>query len=435
MIGLSNLKRLNLLEKLVFLLSLFLIANLTRLLFTKKITHFFVDDWSIFNDFSASGNGINLTNLAPYNGHSLIVIRILYIFITKTVGIQISTFSIILAILLLLTVFFLARSTSRAPTTYNSNFAFATVVIVCLNLNQYQNLTMPICWSWTICLIALIWTYLLTIQEINIYRGIALLNLSFIGPLTLSFGFIIPGFVILKFAYEIHQNRHRIRNLVFLTSVILFTIFAYKIAILNSVNEYGGFTNPIKILNEPINSIIFLLTSIGSPFTPASRFSVTIASTFGLIILVMLIRILRKRERLSTYLSNDGLITLGIIFHLIHFLGRFDGSWTSIVIAAQPRYSTGAILLVLGIFLNMLRSGTQSTQLIIIILLLIMTLSGAKTAEDFSTVRHSKSVQIAKCISNNSLTSPLCEALLYPGENILSQVKFRKALVYLESVS
>ena len=149
----------------------------------------------------------------------------------------------------------------------------------------------------------------------------------------------------------------------------------------------------------------------------------------------MLIRILRKGERLSTYLSNDGLITLGIIFHLIHFLGRFDGSWTSIVIAAQPRYSTGAILLVLGIFLKMLRSGTQSTQLIIIILLLIMTLSGAKTAEDFSTVRHSKSVQIAKCISNNSLTSPLCEALLYPGENILSQVKFRKALVYLESVS
>jgi hypothetical protein len=120
---------------------------------------------------------------------------------------------------------------------------------------------------------------------------------------------------------------------------------------------------------------------------------------------------------------------------VIHLLGRFDGSWTSILIAAQPRYSTGAILLVLGIFLNLLRSGTKSTQLLIIILLGIMTISGGKTAEDFSTVRHNKSVQITECISNRSLASSKCQVLLYPGERILSQEKFKEALVYLENVS
>ena len=126
---------------------------------------------------------------------------------------------------------------------------------------------------------------------------------------------------------------------------------------------------------------------------------------------------------------------LKIFFHVIHLLGRYDGSWTSILIAAQPRYSTGAILLVLGIFLNLIRNGAKSNQLLLTILLGIMTLSGTKTAEDFSLVRHNKSVEIAKCISNHSLDSRKCEVLLDPGESILSQAKFKKALVYLKDVS
>lgn len=425
----------NLSDKFLFSLTSILFFNLATLLLLRKVEYFFVDDWAIFNDFSTSGHGINLTNLAPYNGHSLIVTRILFIFVTGTIGIQISTFSIFLTILLLGTIFFLARCASRASITCNKNLAFLTVVIVCLNLNQYQNLTMPICWSWIICLIVIIWIYLLTNQDLNIYRGTTLLILSFIGPLTLSFGFIIPGFLILKLAHEIHLGRRRRGNFFLLTCITFCTLFVFKIAILNSTNEYGSFSNPIMILTRPINSIIFLLTSIGSPFTPASRFSVTIASVFGLTILILLMRIFRTSKNLSTFLSTDGLITLGIIFHVIHLLGRFDGSWTSILIAAQPRYSTGAILLVLGIFLNLLRSGTKSTQLLIIILLGIMTISGGKTAEDFSTVRHNKSVQITECISNRSLASSKCQALLYPGERILSQEKFKEALVYLENVS
>lgn len=435
MIRLANSKQLNLADRLIILLSFALIANLTRLLLTKKIEYLFVDDWSIFKDFSTSKNGMNQTNLAPYNGHSFFIIRVVYIFSTKTMGIAISTFSIVLTILLLITLLLLARSASRASINHNQTFAFFTVVIAGLNLNQYQNLTMPTCWSWMICLIALIWTYLLVNQDINIYRGIILLLLSLIGPLTLSFGFIIPGYLALKLAHEIYKGRHRLSNTLMLICVILFTSLAFKISILSSTDEYGGFTSPIRMITQPTNLFIFLLTSIGSPFTPASRFSVGIASVFGLIILVLLIKILRTTRNLSTLLSIDGLITIGIIFHLIHLLGRFNGSWTSIMIAAQPRYSTGAILLVLGVFLNLLRSGTKGTQFLIVILLGVMTISGAKTAHDFSTVRHNKSVEITDCISKHSLASNKCQILLYPGEKILSQEKFKEALVYLVDVS
>ena len=64
-----------------------------------------------------------------------------------------------------------------------------------------------------------------------------------------------------------------------------------------------------------------------------------------------------------------------------------------------------------------------------------LTISGAKTAQDFSTVRHNKSVEITDCISKHSLASNKCQRLLYPGEKILSQEKFKEALVYLEDVS
>lgn len=435
MTRLANLKRLDLEDRLIIFLSFALIANLTRLLLTRKIEYLFVDDWSIFKDFSTSGIGINPTNLAPYNGHSFFVIRVIYIFSTKTMGIAISTFSVMLTILLITTLLVLARSASHTAINNNKNFVFFTVVIVGLNLNQYQNLTMPTCWSWMICLIALIWTYLLVNRNLNIYRVIILLLLSLIGPLTLSFGFIIPGYLAIKLTYEIYKDRHRLSNILILTCVILFTSLVFKISILNSTDEYGGFTSPIRMISQPVNLLIFLLTSIGSPFTPASRFSVTIATVFGLIISVLLIRILRTSKNLSSLLSTDGLITIGIIFHLIHLLGRFDGSWTSIMIAAQPRYSTGAILLVLGVFLNLLRSDAKSTKLLIVILLGIMTISGAKTAQDFSTVRHNQSVEITDCISKHSLTSSKCETLLYPGEKILSEEKFKEALVYLEYVS
>jgi len=415
-------------------LSLILLANLSRLLFSRKIEYFFVDDWSIFKDFSTANQGINSTNLAPYNGHSLIVVRVLFIFITKTIGINISTFSVFLTISLVVTVLLLAQRIARTSTTSVKNLTVLSVIVVCLNLNQYQNLTMPICWSWVICLIALIWTYLLANQSLNVYRGTLFLALALIGPLTLSFGFIIPGFIILKIIYELYLGNRSLGRVALLICITICTIFAYKIAILNSESEYGGFTNPIKIITQPINSVIFLLTSIGSPLTPASRFAVLISSLFGTVIVFLLIRILRSANSTSGLFLDDAFITLGIIFHIIHLLGRYDGTWSSILIAAQPRYSTGALLLVLGVLLNLIKHRTKYVHLILIVLLGAMTLSGMKTAEDFSSVRHGESMRIANCILDYSITSSQCARLLYPGESVLSQEEFKEALFYLEKV-
>lgn len=435
MTGLSRFRQINLSTKLLGLLVFVLFADLTRLLFTKKIAYLFVDDWAIFKDFSANDHGVNTINLAPYNGHSLLVTRILFIFVTRTIGIQIPTFSITLTFFLIGTVFLLARRISSASSEGTKNLAVLTVVLVCLNLNQYQNLTMPICWSWGICLIFIIWTYLLVNQNLNIYRGTVLLILSLIGPLTLSFGFIIPGFLILKLFYDLYRGNRNVGVILLLSCIIFCTFFAYISAIINSESEYGGFSNPIRIITRPINSIIFLLTSIGSPFTPASRFSVQIASVFGLFVSLLLVKILREAKNLSVFFLEDALITIGIIFHMIHLLGRYDGSWLSILTAAQPRYSTGAILLVLGLLLNLIRRGTKNINLVLVIVLGTMTLSGMKTAEDFSSVRHSASVKIATCVSNYSLSSLQCDGLLDPGNEILSKADFRKAIIYLEKVN
>jgi len=269
----------------------------------------------------------------------------------------------------------------------------------------------------------------------NVYRGTLLLSLAIVGPLTLSFGFIIPGFLILKLVFELYCGNRSLGRIVLVFCITLCTVFTYKTAIINSEKEYGSFANPVKMITQPINSVIFLLTSIGAPFTPASRFAVQIASAFGVVMVFFLIKIIREANSISVFFLDDALITLGIIFHVIHLVGRYDGSWSSILIASQPRYSTGGLLLVLGVLLSLIRRHPKNFRLILVLLLGTMTLSGMKTAEDFSSVRHSKSVQIAKCISDYSITSPECEKLLYPGETILSEEKFKKALIYLESVN
>ena len=132
------------------ILSLIVVAQLLRLLFYKKIDHLFVDDWAIFKNFSTLNNGINKINLEPYNGHSLIVTRMLFIFITQTLGISVSTFSIILTLFLVGTLVALVKKTRLTVSASRRLVLTFSFVLIALDLNQYQNFTMPISWSWII---------------------------------------------------------------------------------------------------------------------------------------------------------------------------------------------------------------------------------------------------------------------------------------------
>ena len=429
----KNRRRISSTELLLGLFSLIVGMQLLRLLFYKKIDYLFVDDWAIFDNFSTVNNGINTINLQPYNGHSLIVTRIIFIFITETIGIRLSTFSIILTFFFAGTLVALIRKIRLMVSADRRLILALSFILIALNLNQYQNFTMPISWSWIICLILIIWTYIIASQEMTLTRGTILLIFSILGPLTISFGFIIPGFIILKTGYELLFSRLSLTKLLYLLVIILFTLFSYRIAIVNSVNEYGGFANARVFFAEPLKAMIFILTSIGAPFTPASRFSVHIASFFGFLTLILLLRFLFKLRKISDLFMNDSMITLGIIFHGIHLIGRFDGTWDSILIAAQPRYSTGGILLVLGVVLSMIRRSTRKTEILLILLLGTLSVSGMKTAVDFASVRHAASSQISDCEVEFGLDSIECGKLLYPGASIIDDEVFVGAINYLKN--
>ena len=119
---------------------------------------------------------------------------------------------------------------------------------------------------------------------------------------------------------------------------------------------------------------------------------------------------------------------------MIHLIGRYDGTWLSIMIAAQPRYSTGAIILILGIFTKLIGMGNQKINLLIVILVGVMTVSGMKTAEDFSSVRNGASEIIKDCVSKNSISSAKCKILLDPGRKVLTELEYNKAIDYLEGL-
>ena len=423
--------RLSSTEVILGLFLLTVVAQLIRLLFFKKIDHLFVDDWAIFENFSSLNNGVNAINLEPYNGHSLIVTRIVFIFITETLGISVSTFSIILTFFFAGTLVALIKKTRLTVSATRRLVLTFSFFLIALDLNQYQNFTMPICWSWIICLILIFWTYIIANQEMTFIRGALLVIFSLLGPLTLSFGFIIPGFIILKTVNELVYSNLRFRKILFLTFIVLLTLFSYRVAIVNSVNEYGGFASPRMVLQEPLKAVIFVLTSIGAPFTPASRFSVLIASAFGILIAILLIKSLLKIKSTSDLFMDDSLITLGVIFHGIHLIGRFDGSWDSILIAAQPRYSTGGILLVLGVVLSLIKGSTRKTDVLLVFLVGALSISGIKTAQDFTSVRHAASSEISNCEVKFGLDSIECGKLLYPGPNIIDKVAFDRAINYL----
>lgn len=414
------------------LIAVVVVLQLLRLLLYRKIDFLFVDDWVIFNNFSEVNHGINAINLDPYNGHSLIITRIIFIFVTKTLGIEISTFSIFLALCFAGTLVVLIWKTRLLVSGDKRLFLALSIVLISISLNQYQNFTMPICWSWIICLILIFWTYIISRQEITVTRATIILILSILGPLTLSFGFIIPGFVILKIIHELTFSKSTPGKMIYLITIIISTLFSYKIAIVNSMSDYGGFESPRVLLVEPLKATLFILASVGAPFTPASRYSTYIAPVFGMIVFVLLLKILREIKDFSALFMDESLLTMGILFHGIHLAGRFDGTWESIQIATQPRYSTGSIILLLGVVSYVIRTSTKRMEILLLILLGTLSISGMKTAVDFTATRHSASNQISNCLAKYGLTSAECAKLLYPGPRIISQVEFNEALVYLE---
>ncbi len=401
-------------------------------LFSRPINHLFVDDWEILENLSTENFGFNRTNTIPYNGASLFVARALYLFTTNVLNAGIATTALILFILYLVVLGYFAARITRGLS--NRLFAIASIFVIGMNLNQYQNFTMPICWIWILSTILFMVSYLLFIDSAKRINRLALNLILFVAPYVFIMGFIIPLTIFVASVFSIITKGFRKHSAIFLVVALLSFALNYLVSIKASEVTYGRLDGLGSISDNPLNAVMFVIASFGSPFTPASQFALPISIIFGLLVAILLYMTVRKLHLLQS-LTNGDILIYGVLFHGLQLLGRFDGSVSSIVNVSSPRYTSGSMILLVGIFLKLM-SNPQSKQLIYasVVLVAIMSISGFKTAWDYSSVRSTESKRIENCISRFGIDDPTCLAKLDPGREILSQEAFRKAIETISSL-
>jgi len=398
-------------------------------LYFHPIKNLFVDDWIILKNFSLDNYGFNQINMNTYNSNPLIFSRVFYIFTTNLLGLDISTTALILFASYLMILSFFAISVTREYN--NKNLACAGIILIGLNLNQYQNFTMPICWPWILSLMLFYLAFLISINYKDISILFFLVLVVLIAPQVFSLGFIIPIGLLLINSFSILLNRFSFRKIILVVASLVSILLSYYLSIKGNEESPQKIGELFHLIDNPIRIVLFLLSSFGAPFTPASEYASAISITFGILIAVILL-IFLKNCSMHKKISHRNLIIYGIIFHLLQIFARYNGSLASIKIVNQPRYTTGALILLMGVYLGSFRYATNRIHFYVIIgLLTIMTFSGLKTSSDFIDTRFNQSERIENCIFEYGLKNEFCLDILNPGTEILSESEFSDAIDYI----
>jgi len=393
------------------------------------IRHLFVDDWVIFKDFSLDNYGLNLQNQTSYNGHHLFFTRVLFIFVTEILRLDISTMAFIFFILYVIILYIFAFKITHGFN--NRNLARFGIVIIGLNLNQYQNFVMPICWPWIISLIIFYLAFIILMSEQNIPKYLFLATLILVSPQIFGLGNILPVSILLISLHSILKDGPTAKKAGLIISSTLSMVLSYVISAKSSDNTYEQLVGFKSLVINPLGALKFILSSFGAPFTPASRYSTYISTICGGLILALLLYMF-KSALIYGLPQTKILILCGLVFHALQFVARYNGTEQSIVIVNQPRYTSGALILIIGLFLASLsRKLNKLNVSIVIVMLAIMSISGFKTSWDFAQIRGNASNQISICIDKNGFQNQLCLKMLDPGSKILDANKFSEAVEYL----
>jgi hypothetical protein len=313
----------------------------------------------------------------------------------------------------------------------NRNLARFGIVIIGLNLNQYQNFVMPICWPWIISLIIFYLAFMILMGDQNIPKYLVLLTLTLVSPQIFGLGSILPISILLISLYSTLKDGPTAKKVGLIISSTLSMVLSYVISAKSSDNTYEQLVGFKSLVINPLGALKFILSSFGAPFTPASRYSTYISTICGGLILALLLYMF-KRVLIYGLPQTKNLILCGLVFHALQVVARYNGTEQSIVIVNQPRYTSGALILIIGLFLASLsRKLNKLNVSIVIVMLAIMSISGLKTSWDFAQIRGNASNQISICIDKNGFQNQLCLKMLDPGSKILDANKFSEAVEYL----
>ena len=393
------------------------------------VNYFFVDDWVILKDFSLKNYGFNSVNLESYNGNPMLFPRVVIIIVTEILNLKISTMAFALFALYTTFLYFFAFKITRLM--HNKDWIRLGIIVIGLNLNQYQNFVMPICWPWIISLMVFYGAFLLSIDNLNTFKYLFLSFLLFVSPQIFSLGLILPIGLTIITILSIFVKKLTLGRIVLVFLSMVSISISYFISIESTKDVHESTFGLSPVYDNPLGALTFILSSLGAPFTPASRYATNISLFFGILICLLILRIY-TRKHLQSNLNAKHLVIYGLVFHLLQLLARFDGSKESLHIVNQPRYTTGGLILIMGVFLAYAPEIQSKRKFLAVYFMLsVMFISGLKTSWDFAQIRGDASKQIENCLSNYGYQNQACIAMLNPGAEILSTTEFIDALEHV----
>lgn len=238
----------------------------------------------------------------------------------------------------------------------------------------------------------------------------------FLAPFSTGMGLALPIAHSLHIIYKLLRNTNNFgRQDVRITIIICISIFiSYVIpTYLGNINvrtplsNVNSFSNLLVIFENPLNFFAFLITLVGNPLVPSSRFDPLLPFALGVIVLMiftfLVIQGIGFSKLFHTIMSNKNPFLTGFVF--ISMITTFRGSNQFMSVnSAAPRFVFGSIFLLLGMFVMVAESYSFALKRqdkvlpLLFIVIMSFSLTGIKTGAEWLGVRSSQSKEIYACI-------------------------------------
>ena len=238
----------------------------------------------------------------------------------------------------------------------------------------------------------------------------------FLAPFSTGMGLALPIAHTLYITYKLLRNTNnfgrqdfRIAIIICVSIFISYVIPTYlgNINVRTPLSKVNNFSNLLVIFENPLYFFTFLITLVGNPLVPSSRFDPILPFALGVIVLMififLVIRGIGFSKLLHTIMSNKNPFLTGFVFISIIASFRGTNQFMSVNTAA-PRFVFGSIFLLLGMFVmvaeNYSFAQKQQDKVLPLLFILIMSfsLAGIKTGAEWLNVRSSQSKEIYACI-------------------------------------
>lgn len=416
-------------DKLKFVIFLipFIIASLISVqVLLKPISFLFADDWLLL-DYLIPSQKVHLSQLLQLvNGHNVLTTKLNLILFSHIFGAKtLTAFALFNLVLALTSCILILRKLITKD--MHHTFVIATAAFLFFNLKQAQNYNMIISAHFIHSLLCIVIYLSIENTSARKWRWITLI----IAPFTGGFGITL---LVLEVYVSIRNyfSKKRVIDLFNIFACLLILMLSYGLNFIygNTINntpDSGIFSNLSNAIVHPWYLPSFVLSTLGSQFTPSSKYMSAMSQLIGLFVLILLCKV---RAQIRKNVELEHLLFIVVTSSLLFTISGYNGTPESIQNAYSNRYVTSTLLIALVLLVSIIKSPRfPYKKMIIAILLISSLLSGVKSGLEWVNLRSRQSETLERlCYSEFVQDKKECLELTF-GESFYSdKLAFEKQL-------